>query len=294
MECPSDQCPTAWQPLTPRGVGAFAHATFGRVFVVEVVVACVTAGMVAWLLSTAWFPVIASAIEHLPAEAQISSGQLLWPDGSPGLLAENRFLALAVDLRHTAQARSLAHVQVELGSTDIRFYSLLGCLPVPYPQGYFVALNYPEVKPWWGARAPAFLALAALGTAATLMLIWGVLACVYTLPAWLVGLYANRQLTLCGSWRVAAAAQLPGALVMSAALVWYGLGHLDVVRLLAAFALHFTIGWVYLVLGALAVPKLPTPSLRTNPFRGTDPAAAPNVVDTPDAGSAKAVSPPGD
>jgi hypothetical protein len=294
MECPSDQRPIAWQPLTPRGVGAFANATFGRVFVVQLVVAALAAGTVVWLLSTAWFPVIGSAIERLPPEAHVSSGRLVWPKASPELLAENRFLALAVDLPHAAQARSLAHVQVEFGRTDIRFYSLLGCLPVPYPQDYFVAFNYPEVKPWWGARAPVFLALAALVTVLALILTWAVLACVYTLPAWLVGLYANRQLTILGSWRVAAAGQLPGALFLSAALVWYGLGHLDLVRLLTAFVLHLAVGWAYLVLGALATPKLPTPSLRSNPFQGRTPAAAPNVADTPETSSAKAVSPPND
>jgi hypothetical protein len=272
-------------------VGAFAGASFGRVFLVQFVVAWCAAGAVAWFLSVAWFPVITAAIDHLPKEGNISSGYLAWTGDSPQLLAENRFLALAVDLQHAALVRSPAHVQIEFGRADLRFYSLLGCLPIPYNPKYLVAFNYQELKPWWGARAPMFLALAAGGTVLTLLIAWGALATLYCLPVWLIGLYANRQLSLCGSWRVAGSALMPGALVMTAALVGYGLGRLDVVHLIAAFVLHFLVGWLYLVLGALATPRIPsTPDRQHNPFKTADSLGRAS----PPADPASPISPSGD
>jgi hypothetical protein len=268
MDAPVDQCPPAWQPLTPRGVGAFARASFGRVFLVQFVVALLVASATVWFLKVAWFPTISEAIERLPPQGTISSGRLVWLGESPELLAESRFLAFAVDLHHAAQARSPAHVQVEFSQTDARFYSLFGSVLVPYPKAYVLAFNSQELKPWWGARAPIFLAVAAGGTVFGLMIGWAALASIYCLPVWLIGLYFNRKLTLCGSWRLAGAALMPGALVATVAIVCYGLGELDLVRFMAAFILHILVGWGYLVLGALTAPKIPGgPNLRVNPFK---------------------------
>lgn len=267
MEPSTDLNPAAWCPLTPRGVAVFAKSSLGRVFLVQLVVALVAAGTTVWVLNTTWFPTVGAAIEHLPQQGQISSGRLQWPADSPQLLAENRFLAVAVDPNHAAEARSPAHLQVEFGQTDIRFYSLFGCLAVAYPKAYAVGLNYQELKPWWGAWAPILLALTAAGTAAGLLISWAILATLYCLAVWLLGLYLNRELTLWGSWRLAGAALMPAALVMIVALGLYGLGQLDVVRLIAAFILHFVVGWVYLVLGAMAAPRISsTVNSKTNPF----------------------------
>jgi hypothetical protein len=268
MESSLDQYPSAWRPLTPRGVGAFAHASFGRVFLVQFVISLLVAGAVVWFLSVAWFPMVTASIGRLPQRGNVSSGRLDWLGDSPQLLAENRFLAFSVDLQHAAQARSPAHIQIEFGLTDVRLYSLFGCLLIPYPQETLLAFNYQELKPWWGARAAVLLALAAAGTVLGLMLAWTTLATLYCLPVWLVGLYGNRQLTLCGSWRVAGAALMPGALVMTAGIVCYGLGQLDVVRLIAAFILHIVLGWTYLVLGALATPRISSVlDPKGNPFK---------------------------
>ena len=77
--------------------------------------ALLAAAAVVWFLDTAWFPTIRAAILQLPATGKISDGKLVWSGDNPVRLAESRFLALAVDLKHEGGARSPAHVQVEFG-----------------------------------------------------------------------------------------------------------------------------------------------------------------------------------
>src|SRR5579859_4979404 len=100
MESSADQRPFAWQPLTPRGVAAFADATFGRLFLFQGVVAALSALVVVWFVATHWFPTIKGGIDRLPAHGSIQAGQLNWGGDSPRLLAESRFLALVIDLQH--------------------------------------------------------------------------------------------------------------------------------------------------------------------------------------------------
>jgi hypothetical protein len=209
----------------------------------------------------------------LPAQAGIRSGRLTWNDEAPRSLAESRFLAVVVDLQHSGQLRSPAHLELEFGRGDLWVYSLFGCLQIPYPSGYVIALDLETLKPWWGAWAPAILAGIGLAAAAALLASWTALACVYCLPAWLLARYAGRQLRFGASWKLAGAALMPGALLLTGALVLYALGGLDLVHLLAAWVLHFILGWAFVILGVLARPKLAAlPGAKTNPF---GPAAEP-------------------
>ena len=123
-----------------------------------------------------------------------------------------------------------------------------------------------ELGPWWGAWAPAMLAMAAGLVVMALMASWGCLATVYSLPVWLTGFFANRECGLGGSWRLAGAALMPGALLMCAAIVLYGCGALDLVRLAAAAAAHFVMGWVYLLVSPLRLPRIPAPAPNLDPF----------------------------
>ena len=268
MEVSAGSYPSAWRPFTPRGVAAFAHATFGRLLLVQLIVGLLVAAATVWFVKIAWFPTVTNSIEQLPTEGLIRAGRLEWTADSPKLLAENRFLSFAVDLNHEAKARSPAHLQVEFGQTDLRAYSIFGWLAVPYPKAYLVNFNSQDLKPWWGARAPMMLALTAGATVIGLMIGWTALATLYCIPAWLIGLYCNRQLSICGAWRLCGAALMPGAMFMTIVIAVYGLGQLDLVRLLAAFLLHLLVGWGYVLFAALAVAPFPSGlNLKVNPFR---------------------------
>ena len=256
----------AWQPLTPGGVAAFASARLGRLLLVQFIFALLAAPAVVWFLYTAWFPVITEAISQLPPAGQLRSSTLDWRGPSPEVLAANHFLALVVDLRHEGHARSPAHLAIEFGQRDVKVFSLLGFLALPYPQHYRIAFNRVELTPWWGAWSPAILALAAGSLVLALMLSWAALASLYSLPVWLVGLYGNRNLNLRASWRLAGAALMPGALLMSATICFYGLHALDLVHVLGAATLHLVLGWAYLLLSPFWCPRHPAAAPRANPF----------------------------
>jgi len=53
----------AWEPLTPRGVAAFARAKLGRLLLVQFIVALVAAASVGWFFDDGCFPTITAAIQ---------------------------------------------------------------------------------------------------------------------------------------------------------------------------------------------------------------------------------------
>jgi hypothetical protein len=266
MNASDDKARFAWEPLTVRGVAAFASATLGRLLLVQFIVALLAAGMVVWFVHRDWFPTIGEAIRELPPKGEIRYGRLDWPGPSPVRLAEGRFLALVVDLDHTGAARSAAHAQVEFGREDFKVYSLFGFIQRAYPRSGAVAFNRTELGPWWGAWAPPILAMVAVLVVAGLIVTWACLATIYCLPVWLIGFFANRDCSLGGSWRLAGAALMPGAFLMCAAIMAYGGGALDLVRLIVAGALHLLVGWIYLVASPLCLPRYQAASAKLNPF----------------------------
>jgi len=252
---------SAWLPLTPQGVAAFAAATLNRLLLVQFIFALVGAGTVGWFLSTTWAPEIREAIDALPANSRISRGTLQWTGKEPALIAEGRFLGFGVDMDHTGTVNASSHVLVEFGRNDWRISSVFGLLHLPwlldttYPRNYSMALNRTELAPWWGAREP-FLIASAMGlTVLFLMLSWAALATLYSVPVWLVAFFGNRGADWKGCWRLAGASLMPGALFMSASILFYGLGAFDLLRLGLAFAMHFVIGWFYLFLSAAVLPR---------------------------------------
>lgn len=258
---------SAWEPLTPRGVAAFARAKLGRLLLVQFIVALTVAAAVAWLLYDGCFPTVGKAIEQMPAEGEIRSGKLNWRVDSPRLLAEGKFLALSVDLHHSSDLRSPAHLQLEFGKDNCFAYSLFGYAVWRYPSGWVIEFNRTELQPKWGAWQPALLAIAVGGVLACLMLCWFVVATVYAVPAWLIGFFANRDLTLREGWKLAGAALMPGALMMAGAILLYDLGVLDLVPLAFAAGAHLVLGWIYVGVSALFLPRHPaTVTPGKNPF----------------------------
>ena len=266
MNASVEKAQSAWQPLTAGGVAGFARATWRRLLLVQFIVALLAAATVAWFLHKAWVPTVSEAIRQLPLQGEIRNGVLNWQGESPADLAEGRFLAVVVDLDHSGEARSPAQVQVEFGRTDFKVYSLLGYVRGVYPRSRVMAFNRTDLGPWWGAWSPAILAIVAGLVVVGLMVTWACLATVYFLPVWLIGFFANRDCSVAGSWRLAGAAQMPGALFMCAAIVWYGWGGLGLVGLVLAGAAHFVVGWVYLLAGSLRLPRHPVAGAKENPF----------------------------
>jgi hypothetical protein len=259
--------PSAWEPFTPRGVAAFAKSSFSRLLLVETCMAVLAAAAVVWFLDTAWFPVIAGAIARLPETGEIHSRKLVWRGQPTEALAQNRFLAVTVDLKHEGKARSPAHIQAEFGEGDLRLFSLFGYIEIKYPNGWAIAFNRAELQPWWGAWKPEILAITVGIVMASLLAAWSALATLYCPLAWLAAFFANRELDWGGSWRLAGSALMPGAFFLTAAIMLYGFGLLDVVRLLSAGVLNLALGWAYIVLAPFWLLRHPDAPPRSNPFR---------------------------
>ena len=237
-----------------------------RLLLVQLLVALLTAAETIWFLNTAWLPSIEKAISRLPSEGELRFGVLDWKGASPVILAEGPFLAIAVDMNLTGEGQAAADLQVEFGRTACRFTSFLGILQSPYPGSWLLPFNRTVLEPWWGAWKPAVLAGAAALVVIALLVSWSMLAAVYWLPVWLAGFISNREMTGRGSFRLAGAALMPGAVFMIAGIFAYGIGVIDLMRLAAAFGAHFVIGWLYLLLALLKLPRHPEATGRGNPF----------------------------
>jgi hypothetical protein len=256
----------AWEPLTPRGVAAFARATFGRLLFVQFIVAVFAATSVVWFLDHSIFPVVKTAIQNLPTAGEIRSARLDWRGDSPQMLAEGSFLALDVDLNHTGKINSTADLQIEFGQESVRVFSLLGYAEIFYPPDEIVSFNRPELEPLWGAWRVEILFLAAAAAVLALLLSWWLLATIYFLPVWLLGFYINRNLNFRACWKLSGAALMPGGLLMAAGIFLYDFGFLDLVEFGFVFSAHFVLGWIYLFVSLLFVPGIPAALPKGNPF----------------------------
>jgi hypothetical protein len=257
----------AWEPLTPRGVAAFAHAKTGRLLLVQSIVALLAAISIVCLLDDGCFPTIRTAIQNLPDAGKISSGKLDWRGDSPQLLAEGKFLAFDVDPNHSGQIHSTtADLQIEFGRETVRVFSLPGYADFFYPTDRSTPFNRTELEPFWDAWSVEILFIAAAATVIGLLSGWWILATIYFLPVWILGFYVNRDLNFRESWKLAGAALMPGALLMAAGILFYGFGALDLVQFGFIFSAHFVLGWIYLFVSLLFVPRLPTAPARGNPF----------------------------
>jgi hypothetical protein len=257
----------AWEPLTPRGVAAFARAKLSRLLLVQFIVALLAAAAVVWFLDDGCFPTVSAAIQSLPATGEIRSGKLDWHGGSPQLLAEGRFLAFDVDLDHSGQIHSTAGAQIEFGRDSIRIYSLLpGYSEIFYAPNRDAPFNRAELEPLWGAWAAEILFFAGAAVTIGLLLSWWLLATAYFLPVWILGFFTNRDLNFRACWKLSGAALLPGALLMAAGVLLFDHGFLDLIQLGFLFAAHFALGWIYLFLSQLFLPRIAEPKANGNPF----------------------------
>ena len=261
---------SAWEPVTPRGVAAFAYASLGRLCAVQLVVALLAAIAIAGFLKTNWFPVVREAIRQLPEGGEVRNQQLNWRGPAQMRLAESRFLALSVNLNDNPAVGGVADVQIEFRKTQIRCRSLLGFLPMDYPGGWIIAADRNSLEPWWGAWELPILAGVLVITVAALFLSWTLLATLYFPAVYCLSYLRDRELTWAGSWRVAGAALMPGALFFTIGIVLYSLRGLGLVHLGIIFLLHLVIGWVYVFLVPLFLRRS-TAVLATgkNPFAST-------------------------
>lgn len=258
----------AWEPFTPRGVAAFARASLERLLVVQSIIALLAATAVVWVLSSGFFPTVNAAIRNLPDTGAISRGKLNLKnqaDLPPQILAEGHFLAITLDVQNSRTLRLPAQFQFEFSENSLVIISLLGEMEIPYPPDQSFYFNRTDLQPAWGAWSPNLLGLAAIGTFFGLLLMWAALATIYFLPVWIVSFFSNRNLNFRACWKLAAAALLPGAIILTLGIFLYGFGVFDLVQLGFAFTMHLIIGWIYLLISPMFLNRIGVVE-KNNPF----------------------------
>jgi hypothetical protein len=264
---PDSSPPFAWQPLTPRGVAAFARASLGRVLLVQLAVASLAAGAVVWFLAHGWFPTVRQAIRQLPEQGSIRNGQLVSTTQRNQILAQTNFLMIVIDLETERNATQTSDVLVEFHKSNFQICSLFGCFQLNYPANVSLEFNRPKLAPWWDAWEPTLLGITGLLVILWLLSTWAVLATMYCGVVRLLGFFRDRDLDWRASWRLASAALLPGALLFTGGIAGYLLGVVDLVRLLLLFGVHFVVGWIYLLVSPLFVVRIAgVLPARANPF----------------------------
>jgi hypothetical protein len=259
--------------LTPRGVAAFSRAPLGRLFLVQFIVALLAAASVIWFLATIWLPTTRDAIRQLPETGIIQNRQLSSPRSIAEPLVENRFLAFVVDVDGTSTPGLAADLRIEFRRQNFALCSLLGCLRIDYPKDSTIQFNRPELESWLAAWELTIYSATGIAVVVWLFASWLLLATLYSPVARLYAFFKDRQLTVPGSWKLASAALLPGALLATAGIVLYGLGGIDLLQFLILWALHLMVGWVYLFVSPLRLPRASdATSPARNPFGEAKPA----------------------
>lgn len=265
----------AWQPLTPRGVAAFAHATTRRLAIVQFIVAAIVVVSLLWFLKTAWVPVLTDAMRALPETGSIRAGKLDYP-GTAGTLAANARLTLGVEPGAVTPAGRVADLEVWFRDTAVAVCGPLGCTHMSYPSQYTFGFNRSEAQAAWGAWRWALITIVSVGTFVTLLLTWWVLGAIYVPVVKMLALFTDRQITWVGSWRLACAALLPGALLVAAALALYGAGLVDLFRFTLLHALHILAGMVFVVTSPFFLPSAVAGKARGNPFGSSPKSSRPS------------------
>ena len=245
----------AWQPLTLHGVAAFASASWTRVACVLFLVAGLATGLSMRFISQGWLPALDGAVARLPSRGAIHDGHLEWPNNSPTTLADSSFLALVVNPSGRNSPGQSADIQVEFGSAGVDFSTLLGYTWLPYPPRLDLPLNQPEMGPRFGAWRPAIQGLTVATLFLALLITWGLIALVATIPLRLYALILSREVSLGGCARLALASLMTGALVMTAAIYLYSQRQLSLLEFLLVIAIHLVVDLLYLVLAPLRLPK---------------------------------------
>ena len=272
----------AWQPLTPRGISAFAHAGYGRLMLVALTIAASIAVLGCWFVDRTVMPAVEKAILVLPDTGSIQGRELGFPEKVGPVLVEERVLGILVNLDGREHASMASDFQIILRKRDVQICSLLGCLGLDYPNGWIIDVNRTRWEPALPAWKPMILGVLFLCEVAWLLVCLHAMAVVYCLATWFLSYYSDRGLSLKQCWMVAFASLLPGALIMGGAIVLYGFGSIDLVRLSVVGILHLVVPWVLIPLCIRALPAVDSRSEgKQNPFGPPPPPASPETSTSP-------------
>jgi hypothetical protein len=235
--------------------------------VVELLAAVVVSASVVWFMHRSYSPVILQAVDKIPETARIVRGRL---EGVPSsLIFESKFLAIAVTPDSDHEIGQGADLQIQFRQTDFCLNSVFRSdwgLEFDYGTETSLDLGRSRLEPWWGAWQPVVWTAIGVALVPALLLLWALVAAVYMVPAWALAWFGDRSLSWTGAWRLCSAALMPGSLLLASAILSYGWRALDLLGLSLFYLAHLIMGWVYLVGGVRATPRLFAETSKQNPF----------------------------
>jgi hypothetical protein len=198
----------------------------------------------------------------------IHDQRLSSPRTSTAPLAESRFLTFVMDVEGAGPPSLTTDLRVEFRRNNFALCSFLGCRVFNYPARQTVQFNQPELESWWAAWEPMIYTWIGLGIFVWLFATWLILATLYCPVMRIYAFFKDRQITVVGSWKSSAACLLPGALLVAGSIVLYGTGVIDLVRLVILWVLHLIVGWVFVFVSPLQLPRASDAlaPVRKNPF----------------------------
>jgi len=200
----------------------------------------------------------------MPESARLENGELKGVNAA--VLQEGQIVSLMVDAQDSRLLSPTKDVQINFGRTGFEICILrgvagpysFGCVGWPYRREWNLPLGRSVLEPWWGAWHGMIFAAIGLAVFLALVVSWVFLAMLYTFPVRVYAFVMRRKITWAGSWRLAGAALMPGAIFLAMGLWAYAFFLIDLVRFLLIFLLHFVIGWVYLVTAPLTLDRIET------------------------------------
>ena len=208
--------------------------------------------MVIWFLKANYAPSVSEAVKNFPENAVLENGNLT--NAPSAILTQRKFLSAVIDFQESGSTGQTADVQIEFRKNYFQICSLFGCGLFNYPAGK-IPLGRSSSEPWWDARQPVIFAICAVVTALGIWFAWVILALLYMPAAKLIAYFADRPLSWRESWRLVSAAQMPGAFLMSLAIVLYGLQVFDLIRFMFFFSAHFFVVWIYVCSAPFYLPR---------------------------------------
>ncbi len=257
----------AWQPLTGRGVAAFADASFARALIFHLAAAMLCSGMAGWALYRTWVPAVDRAVERLPESGGgIQSGRFSWPGPDSQVLGETPQFGIAVNPTGLSAPGQVADLQLELMPDELHISGLAGHIALPYPEPLRIALDRVGGRAGWQAWNWVIVLAVVISAGITLLVSGWILAAVLTIPAWLMAHLANRDLGLVGAGQICLVAWIPGALLLIAGLWGYSWNWLRLTGFAGCFLGQYLI-WLAWIGWAVAARPAQTRSEPRNPFR---------------------------
>jgi len=162
-------------------------------------------------------------------------------------LASGSYLTFILAADDRADWAASSGLRFEFHKRNLQVCSVFGCAVVDYPKDWKVEFQSPGIGAMVGGLGTDPAWNHSGRSRAGLLIGWALRASVFFWVVRLIAFFNDRDLKLAGSWRLAAATAMPGALLLTAGILLYGLGALDLIHLLILAVLRLVLGSVYLI-----------------------------------------------